>query len=360
MDAKDRTGPFEGFPFILGWELTLECNLRCVHCGSSAGKRRVRELTIPECLDVCSQFPALMVQEVNFTGGEPLMYRGWEKVVNDLVSRSIRVRIISNGLLLTRGLIAKVHGLGVESMGLSLDGTQATHDSLRGHEGLYMHVLNCMDWILESGLDLTVLTTVSGINLPEIEGIHETLVSRGVRNWQVQPIFPWGRSLSNSNLRLTEEDYLTLGRTLHKYGTDEGGDGLRVMPADSFGYYTEMDTRMPSWGGCPAGIASCGITSNGDIKGCLSMPDELSEGNLRDRDLWDIWFDPGSFQYTRRFQNEDLGPNCRNCMKAPDCLGGCSTMSYTSTGRFHNDPFCLSRLTDSNLPTVGTSGPSQL
>lgn len=346
MAAENKAEPFEGFPFIIGWELTLECNLGCAHCGSSAGRKRARELTLRESLGLCSQFPALMVQEVNFTGGEPLMYKGWEKVVEDLVNREIRTKMISNGLLLDRGEIARIRDLGVVSMGLSLDGTKATHDRLRGHEGLHSHVLDCIDWILESGLELTVLTTVSGMNIAEVPVIHETLSSRGVKNWQVQPVFPWGRSRANESLRLTPAEYLTLGEVLHRYSSCESEDGLRVMPADSFGYFTGLDTRTPPWGGCPAGIASCGITSNGNIKGCLSMPDELSEGNIRERDLWDIWFDPGSFRFTRQFRMEDLGPNCRNCPRAPDCMGGCSTMSFTTTGSFHNDPLCLLGLTE--------------
>lgn len=346
MTVDNMEEPFEGFPFIIGWELTLECNLGCAHCGSSAGRKRSRELTLRESLGLCSQFPALMVQEVNFTGGEPLMYKGWEKVAEDLASREIRTKIISNGLLLTRGEIARIRDLGIVSMGLSLDGTRVTHDRLRGREGLHAHVLNCMDWIHESGMELTVLTTVSGMNLSEIPQIHESLESRGVKNWQVQPVFPWGRSLSNEGLRLSPEDYLSLGELLHRLSACGSADGLRVMPADSFGYFTGMDTRTPPWGGCPAGIASCGITSNGNIKGCLSMPDDLTEGNIRERDLWDIWFDKRSFGYTRRFRREDLGPNCRNCPKASDCMGGCSTMSYTTTGCFHNDPLCLLGLTE--------------
>src|SRR5689334_17492757 len=55
---------FEGFPLIVGWELTLACNLRCRHCASSAGLPRDNELTIEESLAICDQFPPLLVQEV--------------------------------------------------------------------------------------------------------------------------------------------------------------------------------------------------------------------------------------------------------------------------------------------------------
>ena len=46
------TDSFESFPVILGWELTLACNLRCRHCASSAGDPRPNELTLGEALDI--------------------------------------------------------------------------------------------------------------------------------------------------------------------------------------------------------------------------------------------------------------------------------------------------------------------
>jgi radical SAM protein with 4Fe4S-binding SPASM domain len=86
---------------------------------------------------------------------------------------------------------------------------------------------------------------------------------------------------------------------------------------------------------------TCGITSDGKIKGCLSMPGELTEGDLRERDLWDIWFHPDAFAYNRHFVESELGPHCQGCARGEECMGGCSSMSYGSTGRFHDDPFCF-------------------
>ena len=36
-------------PICLTWELTYACNLACVHCLSSSGRRDPRELTTSEC-----------------------------------------------------------------------------------------------------------------------------------------------------------------------------------------------------------------------------------------------------------------------------------------------------------------------
>jgi radical SAM protein with 4Fe4S-binding SPASM domain len=90
-------------------------------------------------------------------------------------------------------------------------------------------------------------------------------------------------------------------------------------------------------------LTACGITSDGRIKGCLSMPDELAEGDLRNNDLWEIWFDPNAFKYNRKPSFDDLGENCKGCDKSEECLGGCSAMSYGVTGRLHNDPYCFYR-----------------
>ena len=99
---------FKGFPFIMGLELTLSCNLRCRHCGSSAGLPRVKELNTEEFIDICNQFPELLVQEVNFTGGEPLLRSDWVEISTHLNELGIATKILTNGLTLNKHTIAKI------------------------------------------------------------------------------------------------------------------------------------------------------------------------------------------------------------------------------------------------------------
>ena len=67
-------------PEVCVWELTLRCNMRCLHCGSAAGKARADELTVRECLGVADQLLDLGCRQTTFIGGEVLLYRGWERV----------------------------------------------------------------------------------------------------------------------------------------------------------------------------------------------------------------------------------------------------------------------------------------
>jgi radical SAM protein with 4Fe4S-binding SPASM domain len=292
---------------------------------------------------LCDQLPDLLVQEVDFTGGEPLLCDYWPDIFTRLQQLEITTKVITNGYALTKDRLARLHNLGVTGIGVSLDGLAHTHDSLRGADGLFERIILAIPLVQKVGIPLTVITTVTSHNISELPELLALLIGRGLNSWQIQPIFPLGRADDNDFLQLSKADYLQLGDFVVEYQDEARQQGLEIMPADSYGYFTHRDPRNPPWRGCPAGLYSCGITSDGKVKGCLSMPDNLIEGDLRENDLWSIWFDPRSFTYTRGFSLPDLGSNCRECESAEDCLGGCSAMSYGATGTFHNDPYCFSR-----------------
>ena len=58
-------------PICLTWELTYACNLSCVHCLSSSGRRDPRELTTAECTALIDEFERMQIFYVNIGGGEP-------------------------------------------------------------------------------------------------------------------------------------------------------------------------------------------------------------------------------------------------------------------------------------------------
>jgi len=335
---------YEGFPFIVGWELTLACNLRCSHCGSSAGLARPDELSLAEAISLCDQFPALLVQEVNFTGGEPLLRPDWFDIAVHLREIGITTKMITNGLTLTPDTINSLVNAGMASIGVSMDRLEKNHDRIRDSPGLFRQVTSGIENLIKANLPVTVLTTVNTVNISEMPAMYDYLLSLGVRHWQIQPIFPLGRVREMPHLQLTHSTYMSFGEFVSQYSQRAAENGMELLSGDSLGYFTDYDTRSPPWRGCPAGIFSCGITSDGKVKGCLSMPDNVSEGDLREKDLWEIWFDPESFQYNRNYSMNMLGENCQDCDKADLCQGGCSSMSYGATGIFHNDPYCFYRM----------------
>lgn len=324
----------------MGWELTLACNLRCKHCGSSAGQPRPAELTKREAFQICDQFPELLVHEVDFTGGEPLLRSDWKDIALYLRDMGITTKILTNGIALDSNSVFAIKDAGISGVGISLDGLEQTHDRIRSHQGSFRQVLRGIEMLSNAGIPLTVITTANSLNIDELPAIFKLLHSLGVKRWRVQPIIPFGRVESSMEMKMDETTYMQLENFVEQWVPKARGGGMELLRSDGLGYLCEDASDDRPWRGCPAGIVSCGITSDGRVKGCLSLPDSVAEGDLRKNDLWDIWFHPSSFAYTRQFSADKMGLNCKSCTKAEDCRGGCTAKSYGNTGQFHNDPYC--------------------
>jgi radical SAM protein with 4Fe4S-binding SPASM domain len=335
---------FESFPYVVGWELTLGCNLRCVHCASSAGKERNRELTLAESLMICDQFPELFVEEVIFTGGEPLLNDCWDELAAHLHRLKIKSGMVTNGLLLTERNVTRMLSSGMMAIGVSIDGPEHYHNKLRCVPGAFTAAMQGIAAAVERQIRVTIITSITGENIDHLDETYGIVASSGAWKWQLQPLFPLGRGKEDKTLGLTEDQFIQLGEFIFEKRPKAVKSGLQIIPADSCGYFSRLDLPELGWKGCSAGRFSCGIMSDGRVKGCLSWPDGTVEGSLRDKSFWDIWFGRNAFIKQRHFGASEMNGYCRDCSVAIECGGGCQAMSLAMTGLFHSDPFCYKRI----------------
>ena len=73
MPLRERFTQGLDAPICLTWELTYACNLACVHCLSSSGRRDPMELTPAEARHVVDELADMKVFYVNIGGGEPML-----------------------------------------------------------------------------------------------------------------------------------------------------------------------------------------------------------------------------------------------------------------------------------------------
>lgn len=318
------------------WEFTLGCNLRCSHCGSSAGIPRPGELTTEECFRLCEELADLGCEDVCLMGGEPFLRNDWFSVARCIRDLGMNLSFVSNGTIL-EGHMNKIGRVGPKVVGISLDGMEESHDLIRG-KGNFAKTVGAIDLLRGSSIQTTVITTVSKINFSDLPTMKDSLVKKGV-NWQIQLAMPFGNFLKEQ--MLSKEEFYATALFIAKQRTSNPFRDLPVVGADCYGYYSKF---LPEgeWKGCRAGITAIGVTSDGGVVGCLAMGnDRLIQGNVRDTSLRQIWENPDSFAYNRKFDTTKLGPNCTGCKYAAKCKGGCSAVSYILTERFHNDPYCF-------------------
>jgi radical SAM protein with 4Fe4S-binding SPASM domain len=328
-------------------ELTLRCNLRCLHCASNSGRKRPAELDLGLWREVVEDLSKLGRPAVDLMGGEVLLSPLVLAVGEALAEAGMPWGLLTNGWRLTRARARELYGAGCRGIGISLDGAcDRTHDRIRGRRGSFERALRALEVIAELPLkarNRSVLTSVNAENLRELPAMGELLSDRF-------PGFRWQLNLTSASsarmpeaLRLGPDGVVEVAEFLRK-SRKSGAYRLALSGAHDLGYYTDdAEINDHQWQGCPAGIRHLGVSSDGTVKGCLALPDECGIGSVRERRLADLWQDDEVFRAYRHFDREHAGPNCRKCEHVEECRGGCRAYSLARTGLAHNHPDCRSR-----------------
>jgi radical SAM protein with 4Fe4S-binding SPASM domain len=337
-------------PIYAVWEITLQCDLACRHCGSRAGHARTDELSTAECLDLVRQMAELGVMEVTLIGGEAYLREDWTDIIREIRKFGMSATMTSGG----RGITAeKAHAAkeaGLESVSISIDGNEATHDRLRGVKGSYQSAFQAMDLMRAAGVRVSTNTQINRLTLPELPELLEALAAHGGHSWQLQLTVPMGRAADEPEVLFQPYDMLELFPLLGDLKKRADELRVRIWPGNNIGYFGPYESvlkgNMPRghMASCGAGRSTLGIEADGAIKGCPSLPTEAwTGGNIRDNSLKDIWERSAPLRYTRDRTVEDLWGYCRTCYYADECRAGCTWTSFVFFGRAGNNPYCHHR-----------------
>ncbi len=357
LAREDPVAPYRlkrWYPRFVVWELTLACNMRCKHCGSNAGQARADELTEDEMLQVCDDLAELGCERVTLLGGEPLMHPSWEKVARRIRENGYRANVITNGWMLHRESVCdRLAEARLSIVGVSMDGLADAHDGLRNRPGSFDRIVRGIRLLREREVPVAVSTVVTRQSLEQLDALHALLRDLDVAVWQLQICNPLGRlDHDDANIIAPRQVIDLLDAVVRLRAVAKRP---RIDIADNVGYYSHHEhegirQKRPGqsyyWTGCHAGIRSMGLDSNGDVKGCQSLPSipQFIEGNVRDRPLRDIWNDPDTFAYTRRFSMDNLSGFCARCPYGPLCKGGCTSGALAHSGRVGDNPMCAYRV----------------
>jgi len=331
-------------PITCVWEVTMGCNMRCGHCGSSCAEPLKDELNTEEALDLCDQIAELGLRWITLSGGEPLTRRDIPLLVKRLSDRGVAVNIITNGWLLEREMARKLKESGISTVAISIDGTPEIHDKIR-RKGAFEHAKKAFLTMKELGIQTGAVTTITKQNIHVLKELKEELIGMGVKSWQVQLGLPMGNMKERPDWILEPEQI----RDIIDFCYDTAKEGrIGIFPADCIGYYTKKELEIKRisyrsnmvsiWDGCNAGIRGFGILQNGDILGCTSIRSgEYIEGNIRKRPLRKIWEDEGSFLWRRKMTKDQLSGACKTCIYGGKCLGGCPNTRLTMNGDIYSE-----------------------
>ena len=191
-------------PICLTWELTYACNLACVHCLSSSGRRDPNELSPAEARGIVDDMVDLKVFYVNIGGGEPMLRPDFFDLVSYAVDRRVGVKFSTNGTRLTAERARQLAALDYLDVQISIDGaTAASNDAVRG-EGSFAAARAAMDNLAAAGFGPFKISVV--IDPPERGGAgragrHRRLLRRPAPPDAAAPLRPRRRHLGRVRIR---------------------------------------------------------------------------------------------------------------------------------------------------------------
>ena len=353
-------------PFMVVWDFTKMCNLKCKHCYANASASGSEdELTLEEKYEVVDQLDNAGVAAISFSGGEPLLDKDFWKVAKYAKQKGFYLSVATNGTLINEAIAKRLKEVGVRYVEISLDApTPDIHDEFRGVDGAFNLAVRGIRNSKKVGLSTGIATTITKRNLDYVGEMIQFARSLNVDRFIVFNFIPTGRGREIMEEDLSPREREDLMNLLYEEWQKGGmqifstcpayarvsitGGGRRFSPTHfaELEFPPELSEASKALaefiGGCGAGRIYCSIEHNGDIQPCVFIP--ITVGNVLRDGFINVWKNNEILRSLRDRDAPDYA--CSSCAFRYVC-GGCRARAYVY---FNNlkaaDPGCILRETE--------------
>ena len=332
-----------GAPLYVVFDVTRNCNLRCIHCYSSEKQGEMATTDVYHILDMLSAAGAGVI---DFGGGEPLL----RKDIFDILCYSKKLGLYSsistNGTLLDEHGVKQLKALNIDHVCISLDGAKPeTHDHIRNEKGTYEKTIRGINTCVHAGITTQISTVFMNNNINELKDMYTLLESLHVNGWYIYDFVPAGRGKELQQEVLTPEQR----KRLFEYLQDIAPSSkitLKPYPylitinsacgTDTY-FYKKYGQLTEFFKGCLSGRWVCYISSNGDLYPCHLLHCTL--GNLRQEAFEDIWYNKNNPILKELRDRRLLKGSCGKCSYRDVC-GGCRAQAFWRTDDYLEGDSC--------------------
>ncbi len=348
LEGLAEYGPVKPFtsysPFLVVWNYTKACNLKCKHCYEHAHIKAPDELTTKERMELIDDMGRMGVTYVAMSGGEPLIDPDFFEAAGRLKKNEIAFSIATNGTLLTPEKARKLKEFDCRYVQISLDGATAkTHDWLRGN-GMFDRAIQGIKNAVKEGLCVGIATTITSRNYDEAPRIIDLTEKLGAKIWMYYNFIPTGRGKDIADLDITpmkrenllkllsretkkRKDRLSLLTTAPQYSrvSLQCGAGGSLSHFDRFSADASESIQFLAEfvGGCGCARLYFALEPNGDIEPCVFLPIKI--GNIRKESLQEVWKNNEVLKKIR--DRKSFWGFCGECKERNIC-GGCRARAY--------------------------------
>ncbi len=336
--------PFTAYaPFLVVWNVTRQCNLRCKHCYALAGQRDKNELNDAEALSAVDKMAEAGVAYIALSGGEPLIRSNIWEITDRIRNHGMAFSIATNATLMTKENAEKLKEKNCLYVQISVDGASPeTHDFFRG-EGAFEKTMKGIKNAVSVGLHVGIACTITQHNYNEVSKIIDLAENIGAKTFMHYNFIPTGRGKDIVSLDLTPQQrenllvmlveeskkrkiqILSTACQFSRVCIERNAPNMSMTHFDNANIPKESPLAILAdfVGGCGTGRLYCALDYDGSITPCVFIPIKL--GNIRNDDLLDVWLNADAFRKIR--DRVHFTGACGTCNYRNVC-GGCRARAY--------------------------------
>lgn len=356
---------FNKDPFIVIWELTRACQLKCLHCRAEAQYRRdPRELSFEEGKALIDQIYEMNNPMLVFTGGDPLMREDVFDIAEYAVKKGVRVSMTPSATPnVTKEAIEKAKSVGLSRWAFSIDGpTAEVHDHFRGTAGSFDLTMERIKYLHELEIPIQINTVISRYNIEYLDEMAKMVEDLDCVLWSVFFLVPTGRGQEKDMISPVEHEkvfawlYDLSKRVKFDIKTTAAQHYRRVViqqkmreakdQTKEIEYLTALTKEgltgsIDGLGRAPKGVNDGNgfvfISHVGDVYPSGLLP--VKAGNVREQHLAEIYRESPVFKSLRN--PDEFKGKCGVCEFKHVC-GGSRSRAYAMTGDYlESEPFCV-------------------
>lgn len=325
-------------------EVTHKCPLACIHCSSDSTSNNNLEMTLNNCIDILEQAKQIGVRKIAFSGGEPLIWKYIEEVIEAAAIFTPDITVYSSGNI--QSIDSKLSGLkkfGLNKVVFSIFGAESkSHESITRKSGSFVQTIKAIEVAKNMRLSTELHFVPLESNYMMLDKIAELGRELGIEKISVLRFVPQGRGHLIAKRALNRLQNVQLKRKILALR----GKGYDIRTGSPYNFL--MLNHQPK---CCSAIDRLIIGPDLHIYPCDAFKQieakeiigtsELS--TIQGTTLQECWEKAPYLQAIRDYLITDFNEPCKSCNELEMCLSGCLAQKVITYGNLCKgiDPMCL-------------------
>ena len=322
---------------LFQWHVTERCNLRCTHCYQIAPPPP--DPSWHELMLILEQLKSFVVgcrdsggqsfrAHVTVTRGEPFLREDFPLLLERLsvAGHLFSFAVLTNGTLLSPGLVRSLHRLRPSFVQVSIDGARESHDCMRGDKS-YDRAVAGVKLLVAAGIPAYLSFTAQRGNYRDFASVARLGRRLGVSRVWADRMVPCSREHRAEDTLMTPDETREFIGLMERERRRGWLGPSPVVLHRSLQFTAEGVSPYR----CSAGDTLVTVLPNGDVCPCRRMP--IVAGNMLRQPLESIYGTSDLFSRLR--DRNRMSSGCEGCFYARSCGGGSRCLAWA----VHGDPF---------------------